>query len=533
MVRVYPGSEDLDALNARGVVKSTKGDTTYYYLKNLNSTSEKRTKSDAYDTIQTKFSKASEIYGKKPSCWKDYFQRAWQNFAYDTGGAGKKYITKKTGFSLAQQLLMNTYNMKTGEYFDPKCFCIQPVNPIGEVMNTYARLYVASSYGANYEYDDKEKLTVYNEDKTEDHFRFRSAVAEDFRYGRSAFLENQFCMTRLSSGNYWDMNLHDTKKIACWPSLKLTQADVAYPYSWHLYDKANWLFYPIDKMDDLESGEPLLGFRAVWLDPAYVNSLCNKAFLIFDFHINSTKCVVNYIYTDSSPKYSVDLFGKALGTLGAGAGILKTGSFTLKADDYDPKKCEYIAFNDSKDTVPIGWQKYHRPTGKATYVTATDVVYNSWHGQSCTQTSTDIYFETPEPIDFIFNINMRSPQVWFPQYYVDTDHWGGYNTQFGYGYPRMLIDTGNGYNYITSITYPFGGFVPGAVEYCDVNQVANFSAKKFKIEIQNTSRYFNQPCQTMIGLPGTEPDPTCPHRPKLENIQIGFLEYNKNQWDES
>ena len=531
MVRVYPGSEDLDALNARGVVKSTKGDTTYYYLKNLNSTSEKRTKSDAYDTIQTKFSKASEIYGKKPSCWKDYFQRAWQNFAYDCGGTTEKYITKKTGFPLAQQLLMNTYDMKTGEYFDPKCFCIQPVNPIGEVMNTYARLYVASSYGANYEYDDKEKLTVYNEDKTEDHFRFRSAVSSKRPYDASAFLENQFCMTRLSSGAYWDMDLHDIKKIACWPALKLTQADYSYPQSWHLYDKSVWLFYPLEKRDDLLSGEPLLGFRAVWLDPYYLNSLCNKSYLIFDFYINSTKCVVEYIYTDASPHYNINLFGKALGTLGAGAGPLKSGTFTLEADDFNPKSCEYIAFNDVQDTVPIGWQPYHRPTGKATYVTATKVVYNAWHSKPCIQSSTDIYFETPEPIDFIANVNMKSPQIWFPQFYVDTDHYGGYNSAFPYGYPRILYDNGSGYTLSNILSYPYDGFVPGAVEYCYKNLYSNFSSTKFKIEIQNTARYFNQPCQTMIGIAGTEPDPTCPYRPKLENIQIGFLEYNKNQWD--
>lgn len=526
MVTVIPGSDLLDLYAKRNIVSTNVEGDGFFVRRSANdSVPDPRSNSFWQKDVQDRLGLASKIWKNKPGCWQDFFKRSKKRYKYSTQ-AKADYFKELSGYQLAMNVLISSIDFRTGTYFDPKCFCLNVVDPVGQNMPTWANLHLETDKQCNFVYDEYHKLMEYVDDRRVSHFRFCSASAFSPISGGVAKLTNQFSIPRNRDGGWWGMDLHKIKDIPSWFPLKMKTVDLAFPIEYFLYHKERWIFEQLDPIYTSDEREPLNRFKCTWVDPSYCNSLCNYGAISFIITYNSFKCIIEATYSDGDPKYDVYFGDILLGRMGAGVQSQNPLKVEVSPNQFNSMDIPPISFEDYTEVPPRGRQPYHTPVGKVTTVTADDIVYTEVPRNSCTQYFTDVYFHTDDYISFDGAID--SPQIRFGVFHVDENPPSFMSGYPKYGYPILCAGKDKDPAPLFSVSYSWGNFYVGQLEHCARNLYYTGNYNNFIIRIQNTDPFWNGITRTMIGEPGTEPDPVCPHRPKIENVKISFLEYNKN-----
>lgn len=528
MVTVIPGSDFLDLYAKRNIVTtSTEGDGYMVRKSSSNGQPDPRSGSDWQKNVIDRFGLAAKIWSNKPGCWQDYFKRSKQTYNFNPGDS-EKYSKELTGYQLGISILINSLNFAKGSYFDPKCFCLIPTDPIGQTMHTYSRLQLETTDYAHYVYDEYHKCEEWDGNNLVGNYRFCSASTFGSGHGGIAKLDTQFCFPRHSEGSFWDVNLDEIKDIPCFPPLTLTSTDLAFPITYNLTEYERWVFEGLDPIFNEGDAEPLKRFKVTWVDPAYVNSLCNFGYLQFIISYNSTKIVIDSLYTNNEPLYDVYFGELYLGRMGAGANLGIPQRNEVSAAQYNSMNIPEIPFEDNLKIAPLGRQDYHNKAGKVTDCIIDNVSYDNRPNNSCQHKFQLIEFHTNH--DIIFDPTIDSPQLRVGVYHVDPNPDKYFYTSSPYGWLRLYRgkDTIEGEN--SPINTEFGFIFPGDVEHCARNLYGNGKSNTFQLYLVNGPwSVFNYYTASTLGEPGMPSDDVCPNRPALDSIKISFLEYNKNQ----
>lgn len=413
MVRVIPITTNREILKDKGTSSSNLGGDEYFYASKVTrSNIDPRAKSSEQDKLMNNFGTAANIYHQKPGCWQDHFKRSEKIVHYNLGYIGSKThpgIKRKSGYNLAMQMLTDTLKKGDGNYYNPECFCIQPLDHLGEVSNVYAQLNIDYSRPVKYFYLEEILPVEYKGSADPIYETFKSAVSPGNIVYDTCDLLSEYCFCRDNTLPRSQVDISTVQKIPMWPAFKLRfeRGGGWYNiYSWQT-DK---LVYQKVPRDELPSESPQM--RGYEIRPGsyyWQNDLCCRSHFYIRWH-QAPGHFSGYInHTGVAPYVYVDLGDQFLGRFGVGCG----GSvrYPLQPDysGLERQQNHLMEWNAAVNPAPYGYQPHNYPTGKLSEARLVGISYGP-PNSSCTHYRwIDQFWQTDDPIHF--DNDRRTPIV--------------------------------------------------------------------------------------------------------------------------
>jgi hypothetical protein len=494
MARVYPGKSFIAGTGDRNIITSTKGNDLYYYRNSIQHLdTDPRIKSSAYEKIQKDLMAVSKIWNNRPECWKDHFRRSYRDYTFGYKST-EKQTKRLTGYNLYYQLMLQSFNRNKSLFYDPPCFCIQPVDPLGEKIHSLGHFTYNYHRKVHYKYDEQHELQYVAGCVIVKDNPFRSSAFSGQPLNREFFLAVPWSYPRWTENTFAEWNWKDLKNVVLWPPLTLCDSTQPPEAGIHLWDCC--LFHWISKGEcDCPPGGLLHKcFVGYYIGEASASSLCDRHRV--KISCSYTKYGINIKITHSGgPPYKyVYLDDNLLGVIGCGPGDkgeIVGGLSYLPPRNNQARKIGLTSHNEpcelgitdcnKPDGEMIGLSdpdfSMSRPCSDGTGATHFDYIFDMDKTRQASPTKHTPHFRvvTEDPI-----YDSRGFQNWCP--------WGGikvYLSNDRDNWQRSFLGT---YSACCS---------PGVTEYCFDNNYTNIKYRHVLVQMMNTTVW---PCCTQTRL---------------------------------
>lgn len=388
MVKVTPGSQDSDSNKARGITSTTiNGTVAYYKSIASNPDGDLRARDTYQKDVTDVFTKATKIYKDWPDCVKDHFERGYVDIVHGTS-MDAKTSKRLTGYNAAMQLLINGLKTPNQEYFKPDCFCLSPIDILGNPLSVNSHLYISQPSPAHYVYNEAHRLINYDSCYQLRRNPFKSSSTIDKTRGSPVVLRTDFCRT-LDSTEYGYIDKLSEIQQPCQPwDLSLKPVDNAYPYEIDITQKPYWIWkdlgrinckdvtddyirfmdngVPIKFIDDDIGSIPIFGQSATFVDPTMPDQLCGVGKLTLYFLWTAYGFVIDALGTNGPPLWDICFAGEPVVRIGSGDGMTTEAGAKIYPNTAANYKVKSYTWQDNFKPIPEGKKYYHRPLGKIT-----------------------------------------------------------------------------------------------------------------------------------------------------------------------
>jgi hypothetical protein len=515
---------------------SIQGDTYYYRTGVPTNTVDPRLKNNQLAQLINNFSNSAQIYSNKPGCWQDYFKRSTLTVYYRNNWDNPIPKTL-TGYQLAMQMLTGSQSNQDGSYFDPECFCIIPVDIVGQIMPVQGELIVQQGSPASYYYDETHEYIIIDPSGEFVYQPHQSAVANNRDYELSTQMSDPLTIPRYADwvystpafqqkGQPSSDQFADIKKPCMWFPIVMKDPTHTYPYDVPLTTTDYWIVKPAGYTLLEPSNKVVANMVLQFLCPDSPNTLCGVGFCWILLGYYDDVVMMTLIHTDGDPTWDLWWGNEKVVSISIGTGNFIVETLTFQPSsiaNYDPGS---MSFNSSLDPMPIG-----RHPGNPIYGLVTPVQLKGMDlppspldpaACDCWFNFPAFYFETDEPISF--HAANPSPNIMLTLKKIEYNDWG-----FQCWWPYGVIDmyaSADGIEYGIVATTGHAVYVnPAQSVYCFTNWTATGDFKYFKFVIHTTTAWTNA-TGTLIGDPRV-PGVGCCNLPNIGETCLWFLEYDK------
>lgn len=490
MARVYPGSESGGDLKRRGIITTTVGNDIAYYRNSIQHLdTDPRIKSTEYETTHKDLIAANKVWKNRPECWKDHFKRSFKDYTF--GYRGRETLTKRlTGYDLYFQLMLDSFNRDSNQFYDPPCFCLKPVDPLGELIHSYANFKYYSGKSVKYKFDETQPLQIYEDCNLVRDNPFVSAAFSEAPAGRLFYMSTTWSHPREFSPGLISFEWADMHNLVFWPPLSLSD-DPDSPISGDfLWNCCNWVYDSPGICDCTYGSEPFKCITGYYVGAAPRETQCNRTEVRFEIKYGLYGAKLKITATDAPPYKYVWWGEEVVGIIGCGYGnpIQVESELGYWPPDSNPLKS--MGPFENSDPCPVGRTDCNSPHGE---IVGTSGGAYEWYGEypDC---DTGHYVEKIWSLSRTVEGNSR---IGTPEFRLKTSNpeyddrgfqnwcpWGAirtYVSEDGQNWTRTFLSTQN-----TCCS-------PGQTEYCYDNRWANMYINYVSVIIQNTTVW---PCCT-------------------------------------
>lgn len=527
MARVIPGSDIKELYDERNIYSSNIQGDDYKVRRSANDANlDPRANSFWQKQVIDKMSLAARIWKNKKPCWQDHFKRSKKQFQYGTSWDGAVYKTL-TGYKLAINMLMQTLGNFDGNFYDPDCFCITPVDMLGYIHDSHYRLEVKHFKPVEYIYDETKRPCRYAWKDEQDKDPFCSATKPYQGYYETCRLSAPYVAERNNSGYAFVSELSALKYVVGWFPFYLIPNDVIWQYPIYVWNSPYWMWNERTR-NEMPYGDTFTRVLELRLkDPSNSDVLCNHGYLGLNLMWGGDNLDAEVVYTHNSPTWDLWYGNNFLGTYGSGSGSQVTKYLNIPKEPYSPTSASPLRFNDALQLPKLSWQPEWYPQGKLTEARLLGNSFSRQRGFECVYGQITQRFVTDDYIHFHpftnepqiklniwgYHYDTRGFQSWYP--------WGGF---FFYA----CEDDWTCHNIASPATvWATDG---SRMEICISNDLLYGDYKNFQVVWFNTAyNYWDNYVYTMFGDPICETDVNengCP-MPAVGQRGLFFVEKNK------
>ena len=301
MVRVYPGSESGGDLKRRGIITTTVGNDIAYYRNSIQHLdSDPRIKSTEYEKVQKDLIAVNKVWNNRPECWKDHFKRSFKDYTF--GVKDGETVTKRlTGYDLYFQLMLDSFNRDSNHFYDPPCFCLKPVDPLGELIHSYGNFKYYSGKRVKYKFDETQPLQIYEDCNLVRDNPFVSAAFSEAPAGQLFYMSIPWAYPREFWPGLISFKWADMHNLVFWPPLSLSDdPDSPIPGD-YLWNCCKWVYDPPGICECTSSSEPLKCITGYYVGAAPRETPCNRTQVTFEIKYGLYGATLKINATDAPP----------------------------------------------------------------------------------------------------------------------------------------------------------------------------------------------------------------------------------------
>lgn len=459
MVRVEPGIKDNEINKKRGVTSSSiEGDAIFIRRAAAAAPTNPRSSEFWKTNIDQTFYTATQVWKNARGCWQDHFYRSKKTFEYGHSMDGKWYKTL-TGYQLGLNMLIQTLSLQNGKYYHPDCFCIHPVDPVGEKYHLPSHLRIGQTHPVQYAYDETHDLEKYENYELKKRFPFTSATELKYGFEKCMELKTPFTIPRKESGMWWELDPSAIRDYPSWFPLYLQETDVAFPNKYYLYDCCKWKFGGGGIVGFVDPQTPIKMVSASFNVPSSSVSQCGRGFLKIQMYYYPGTLQLIIMSTDVGPFYDLYFGDKLIGRFGCGDGVEK-------------RLIHYITYEDDENTDKgtMSWSEHTKPCPKgSTKCNTIEYPVKTWplvatiYGRECEAPGGfgSIKYIFKNPGDVYFNLTGANVEFRLTASNVIYDE-RGFQNWFPYG--ACWFSAGNDPNNLSLLTPGWPYWVLNPVE---------------------------------------------------------------------
>ena len=463
MARIINDTDWINTSFRPDIKKQRFQQDAYFYRDRVNRLrTRSRSPVDYQKKIQNALEIANEIWNKKPPCWRDHFYRSTLKSKIEGTEPDTKY-RELSGYHLFVSKQMEALARLDGNYYNPVCFCIQPVDIVGQRMPTYGKFHFENTSGLKYLYDETKKLLKFSNCGYIGRDPFRSSAFYYDYVNKSGFMELPYTYIRDVRDVKHENDWYDFKEIPMWFPLQLRLVSGLGPAIIDLWDCCYWQWNQVSTCDCTRSGEPIQCLDGFFLPPQYNDTLCYKDYFGISIRYSSEDFQLTLSGTDVGPFYDVYWRDTKIGQIGVGYGGFKDVAVGelggIPPFGYD----DTINFDDHLEPCPIGQTECHKADG--THILP-DFDYADYFDQCVLEggyRAIDYYYQFAEPIQC--DTRLDSPEIRVKTSDPVYDDWAGFNPEpWGAVKLRFIMEDGSQY---PATPYAWDVvFRAGKTEYC-------------------------------------------------------------------
>lgn len=490
MVRIYPGSKSGGDLKRRGIITTTIGNDIAYYRNSIQHLdNDPRIKSTEFEKTQKDLIAVNKIWNNRPECWKDHFKRSFKDYEFGAK-LGEKRTKRLTGYNLYFQLMLDSFHLDRNHFYDPPCFCLQPIDCLGEIIHSYGNFKYYAGKRVKYKFDEIQKLQIYAGCGWVRDNPFVSAAFSQAPAGQVFYMSIPWAYPRAFSPGVISFEWADMYNLVFWPPLCLSEKPDSPVPGGFLWDCCAWVYHGPGICDCPLGVEPLKCIKGYYVGAAPRETQCMRAEVKFVIKYGLGGAALKITATDAPPYRYVWWGEELIAIIGCGYGNPIEVESSLGYWPPDSNPLNSMLPWEKSDPCPVGETDCNNPYGE---IVGTSGHAYQWHGEypDC---------KTGHYVDMIWSLSRTvkgSVQDHSPEFRVIVNEpeydgrgfqnwcpWGGiktYVSENGKDWIRTFLG-----NYNTCVS-------PGKVEYCFDNRWANTDIKWVKVIIQNTTAW---PCCT-------------------------------------
>jgi len=480
MARVNEDTDWVDTTFRPDIKRQHFSQDAYFYRDRVNRLRpNSRAPSDYQKKIQNALEITNEIWNKKPPCWRDHFYRSTLKSKIEGTEPDTKY-RELSGYHLYVSKQMEALRNLDGNYYNPVCFCIQPVDMVGWRMPTYGRFVFENKAGLNYLYDETKKLLQFDACNYLRRDPFRSAAFYYDYLLKSGFMELPFTYKRVVEDVRGDQDFYDFKDLPMWFPLKLVLVEGLGPSEINFWDCCYWQWNQVSVCDCTRSGEPIHCIDGFFLPPQYQESLCYKDTFGISIKYSSEDFQLMLSGTDTGPFYDVYWRETKIGRVGVGYGDFQDVAVGEMGGIPPFDYTDEINFGDHLDPCPIGQSECHKAKGDHVVPEFDYADYFDACPELGGYRAIDYYYDLPVAVQC--QTGNDSPEIRLKTTMPVYDDIAGFNpAPWGSAKLRFILDNGDQYPatpFARDIT-----FSPGKTEYCYNNIMCPGLAVGFVVHV--------------------------------------------------
>lgn len=359
MVRITPEDPKSGIIPGQSIIiGNNQGDTYYYRQQTVETQEDPRSKINDPNGPQEKFRMAGEIYSKKPNCWRDHFFRSSKLIRYGNN-MDESPVRELKGYKLAMSVLMKTLNFTDGTYYNPRCFCIQPTDMLGQEIGSKSHLQISTSKDVNYRFDEERQMLTVGSDGEITKDPFCSATINPIFPYDVFLLQSQNLAPYYSIPHWKEMDLRGTHNLSSPFPIYIKRHDDFLHSPIFLHTKENWIYTALGQVGVDQYNCPIIGMGAEFIDPENEQSLCGMGMISLGLQYSTAGLKLLTIDHQNPPYWDLFYDKTFICSLGIGGGKERTQQFDL-GNNYLPLTSDWrMNIEDKFQPLPTGRQPYH------------------------------------------------------------------------------------------------------------------------------------------------------------------------------
>jgi len=481
---------------SRNLVATKVGDQVQYYRNSIQHLdTDPRIKSGEFKRVQQDLKATTLIWKDRPECFKDHFRRAYKDYTY--GYKANKTLTKRlTGYKLYHQLMLDSFSRNKGSFYDPPCFCIEPVDGVGQQIHSYGHLDMQSGVRTIYKFKETRQLQIYSGCAFSKINPFKSAAFYQPPLLNHIFLAVPWAYPRYQSVGFHAVDWSFWRSPVMWAPLVVNDNPDDHEVGQHMWDCCYFTWHPGGDCQCDSGGNPYKCINGNYVGLAKPESMCGRDEIEIKMKYNQYALGIEVKGTDEPPLKHFHFAGGYLGPVGIGDGnpVKYGASLSL----FPPEKNNMDGLTPWKQSEPCphGEVDCNSPVGEK--------VQGSLYGyresgfkEWCDEPTARIYYFNLDK-KRIANAAKRNPE--FKVIMNDVVYDGrGFQNWCPWGGLAVFVGTPEG-DWVRTYRGNWNTCCsPGKMIYCFDNNMAHAIYDKVAVLVQNTTAW---PCCTKSKVSG-------------------------------